>query len=478
MRYRHVSLSFPSSGFRPMTHSLPTDAATNDRRDPPRASARLPLATLARLLIATSIGVVPTSAMALDLGWGPFTLTGFAKAEATWGTNRCDDCQLFPSENKQRIWADRLRYGASYGSEWDSVTLFQPYLTARFDLGKGWKLSGVLSQRWRDGKPDIPGFLYDRSVALSHEDWGRVQIGAMTTRSWSVADYPYGTNIGVADPWASSGAGYGLLTSALRYTSRKIDMFDGDLVLEGSYDDGKSGWNKNKPRFVELYAQYARGDLVIDAMYQDGRNGTPAAWGHGPFTGLTPFPDDDLKLGSSGQSIAMIMGRYQIDSRWEVSGGVRANRWSGAYARVTRSVAGEPDRWNEMFNVDWGCLGAMPSRCAIDNSGYAARSVDLMAGLRYRLGQWTAATGMVFLGEARTENPSERGQSNWALFNTARLEYDFRNGLTVYGMAGRVQFKQIGLSPMSMPANNAFGNVDSRIARSGNWLGAGAAYVF
>jgi hypothetical protein len=29
-----------------------------------------------------------------------------------------------------------------------------------------------------------------------------------------------------------------------------------------------------------------------------------------------------------------------------------------------------------------------------------------------------------------------------------------------------------------MPANNAFSNVDSRIARSGGWIGAGAAYVF
>ena len=32
------------------------------------------------------------------------------------------------------------------------------------------------------------------------------------------------TDIGVGDPWASSGAGYGLLTRAVRYTSRMFDV--------------------------------------------------------------------------------------------------------------------------------------------------------------------------------------------------------------------------------------------------------------
>ena len=40
-----------------------------------------------------------------------------------------------------------------------------------------------------------------------------------------MADYPYGTNIGMADVWGASGAGYGLLTGALRYTSRLFDVF-------------------------------------------------------------------------------------------------------------------------------------------------------------------------------------------------------------------------------------------------------------
>ena len=92
--------------------------------------------------------------------------------------------------------------------------LAQPYLGVKFDLPSGFKLSGLISQRWRDGDVDFKGFWYDRSLALSHEDYGRLTVGAMQTRAWSMADYPFGSDIGVGDPWASSGAGYGLLSRA------------------------------------------------------------------------------------------------------------------------------------------------------------------------------------------------------------------------------------------------------------------------
>lgn len=411
------------------------------------------------------------SPLAQAVDWGPFTLTGFAKVEFQRGSNNCEDCQRFPEENRQRLWADELVPGAEYGTRETHVTLMQPYLASKFDLGQGFKLQTLLSQRWRDGKSDIKGFWYEKNIALSHEDWGSVRFGAMPTRAWSMADYPYGTNIGVSDSWASSGAGYGLLMRALRVTSRPLDVGGGDLVLEATYDEGNGGFKINKPRFVELYAQYVKGDLVLDAMVQDTRNGTPSAWGHGPFTGLTPFSADDAKLGGSGQSIAMLMARYQVDSKWEVLGGVRRNRWSGAYAVITQP--GPPAQWNEMFNVNWnGTLNG------VANPGYAATSTDFSGGVRYRMGDWTASTGMVYLGKASTDNPSERGQSNSALINTVGLNYDFRNGLQVYGMAGMVKYSRLGLAPLSMPGNAAFTNVDPRVTTSGNWFGAGAVYTF
>jgi hypothetical protein len=94
------------------------------------------------------------------------------------------------------------------------------------------------------------------------------------------------------------------------------------------------------------------------------------------------------------------------------------------------------------------------------------------------MGQWTAHTGLAYLGKANTKNPSERGQSNSALINTLGLGYDAGQGLQVYGFVGVVNYSKLGLAPMSMPGNSAFTNVDSRVTRSGNWAGLGAVYVF
>ena len=428
-----------------------------------RALPRFRLSLLAAGLAACG------ASQAID--FGPFSLNGFAKVEVQRGSNNCSECQRFPLEDRQRFWADETVAGAPYGTKTTHVTLVQPYLGVKFDLGRGFKLSGLISQRWRDGELDIPGSYYDKSVAVSHEDYGRLAIGSMTSRSWSLADYPYGSDIGVSDSWASSGAGYAMLGHAVRYTSRILDFAEGDLVLEATFDTGASGWKRNNPWFVELYAQYIRGDLHLDAIYQESRNGQPVAWGHAPFRGLTPNPADDRLLGGSGQSIAMLMARYQINKSFKVFGGARLNRWSGAYAVIV--VPGASAQWNNMFNVDWG-----GTRDGIPNPGYSATSTDISAGLTYTTGQWTASTGMVVLGQASTKNPSERGQSNSVVINTVGLGYDFRNGFQAYGMAGMVNYSEKGLAPLSMPGNSAFSGVDPRVSKHGNWFGVGAVYTF
>jgi predicted porin len=415
----------------------------------------------------------PFSASAFN--YGPFSLAGFAKVDVTRGTNQCIDCAVFPAEDKQRFWADELRPGATYGTETDTVTLFQPYLGARFRLGGGFELSGLLSQRWRDGKEDIPGYLYEANVAISHEDHGRVAVGAMTTRGWALADYPYGADLGLAEEWSSAGAGYGLLPyNSIRYTTPIFDVAEGDLVFEVTYSGGDRDFKINKPSFWEFWTNYRRGDLLLDFVAQETRNGNPQAWTHGPFTGLTPFPQNDPRLGSSSQGIAMLMGRYIIDGNWEVSGGVRRNHWSGAYAVITTpGGTGSSAQWNNMFNVDWGgTLNGVP------NPGYSATSVDYLAGLRYRYDRWIFATGMVYLGKASTDNPSERGQSNSALINTIGATYDLGHGFYAYGMWGIVNYSRLGLSPLSIPTNAAFTEVDSRAAKSGNWVTLGALFVF
>lgn len=416
--------------------------------------------------------------------WGIFSLNGFAKYEATRVSDYCDPkaCQVANPNfvSKQFFFADDLVQGRPYGATTTHVTLIQPYLGMKLDLPQGFKLEGLISQRWRDYAADFPGFWYERNLGVSHEDYGSLRVGAMTTRGWSLADYPYGSNLNLSDAWGSSGSGYGLLTRAIRYTSPVFDVYEGDLVLEGAYDIGEKGWSNNKPRFWEFWGHYGRGPLVIDVIMQNGKNGTPSAFTHGPFTGLTPKKYAsvvDPLLGGSSQGIAMIMARYQVNSRVEVSGGVRANRWSGAYAKFLFSKANNPfgnfDLWNNPFNVNWN--NQVSSGVW---KGYKARSTDFMLGARYFMGQWIASTGMVYFGTASTSNPDERGQSNSALINTVGLSYDFRNGLVPYVFAGMVHYKQKGLSPMSVPSNSAFSQIDSRLKKSGYWIGIGATYSF
>jgi predicted porin len=415
-------------------------------------------------------------AKAVDFG-PHFTILGFAKAETNVVSAKCDNCDVNPYGGRQFQWADELVQGKSYGSGTTNTTLVQPHFIARTELTKGFKLEGEISQRYRNGSEDFSGFWYDRNVALSHPDYGTLRYGAMAAKGWVMPDtVEYANGVGIGAAWSDSGAGYGLLTRAIRFTTRPLDVADGDLVLEATYDPGKAGWKKNKPFFFELYGQFHKGDLVIDAIYQTTRNGGPSAFTHGPFAGLTPWTADDASLGGSSQSIALLMARYQVDPGLEVLGGLRGNRWSGAYAVYLSSTSPNYngfENWNRPFNVDWSKdLGGGVYK------GYPATSLDLLLGARYRRGNWTYYTGFTHLGAAATDNPSNRGQSNALSFNTVGADYNFRNGLRAYATAGLVQYARKGLAPLSMPSNSAFTNIDSRVKSRGTSLTVGANYDF
>jgi hypothetical protein len=437
--------------------------------------------TAALLLSALALAAATAPARAID--FGPFSLTGFAKAEFTRTTNVCEGCQREDGEARHRRWADDIVFGRPFGTRDSDVTLVQPYLGYKQNVGKGWQVFALLSQRWRDGKVDLDGWLYERNVGLTHEDWGRLTVGAMTTRGWSVPDFPNSFNAissdfwgggGASTPaWSDSGAGYGLLSRAVRYMSRPVEMFGGDVLLEATYDIGKSGWKKNKPQFLELYAKYIGRELLVDVIVQSAKNGEPVAWGKAPFGGLTPFPEDDALLGSSSQGMALVMVRHVIDGRIEVSGGIRFNRWSGAYA--VQTTPGPLGRWNSMFNVHWGGFDAN----GVPNPGYAARSTDLMLGSRYRINEkMSAGLSLVHLGKAATDNPFERGQSNTLTVGTASIGYSLHKQLQVYGTASAYQFGRLGQAPLSIPAHTSFTNIDSRVADRGNSVGLGVNVNF
>ncbi len=433
---------------------------------------------------------LPIAVHALDFGPnGEFSLTGFAEITATMQGSYCDNCQVAGSAaSRQARSSDFIIPGKQYGDATMTNWQVQPYLGYKNDLGGGYKFNALLSQRWRQGSVngvvdgtevryggtvDVPDNWYEKNVALTHEDWGSVRIGSMTTRSWSVADYPYGSSLGLSSAWSSSGAGYGMLGYAVRLGTPLLDVAGGDLFLEATYDQGNTQFTRIKPQFFELYAQYHNGDLVVDAMLQNGINGAPSSWGHAPFQSITRIGEDDNKLNPDGsylfasgndQSIAMVMARYQVTSQIEVSGGIRYNYWSGAALTWSENA-----QTTVAFNVDFKTPAYL---------GYSASSYDLLLGARYRTGPWTLYSGMAYLGTASTSNPSQRGQGNSAVINTFGANYNLGGGYMLESSFGLVHYAYKGLAPLSMPGHAAFTNVDSRITQDGRWLTLGMVYAF
>jgi predicted porin len=404
---------------------------------------------------------------------GMFSINGFGEVTLTVGNNQCppEGCQLSPETDRQRIWADAVVPGRKLSTDATGFSQVQLWLGAKYDLGGGFKVKGTLSQNWRDGKVDTPGFVREQNIAVSHEDYGTLTAGETVSRTWQFADFPFGSNLGLSSAWAGTGAGYRNLRRAIRYTSPVLDVAAGDMVLEMTYDRGSSNFKVNKPSFYELWAHYGKGDLSIDAMYQDTRNGSPSAFGAAGF--YAPFydPAGDSRLGGSGQSMALLQAIYQYSPKIELSGAVRRNRWSGAYAVV--ALDGPPVQFNFPFNVDWG--GTLNG---VANPGYPARSTDLALGARYRMDKWTLSTGLVYIGKASTNNPSERGQSNSALVNTIGATYNYGNGWEASVFAGMIHYRLKGLSPLGMPSNATINAIDSRVTKAGNWFGVGIKYNF
>ena len=437
------------------------------RAAPPTRPARrwLPVA-----LCVAGLGAA-SAAGAFEVG--PFSLTGFVKASVSRVSNGCEDCQRDQQASRHFIWADDLVFGRKFGGLTTDSIQVQPTLGAKFDLPRGFKLSAAYSQRLRDGEPDLPGVVYERSATLSHEYYGTVMIGNFLSRGWNRADFPYASDVGQT-AFSDSGAAYGILTKAVRYTSRELFVAEGNLVLEVTYDQGDTNFKRNKPQLIELWALWGRGPLLVEAVAQSSRNGAAAAFAKAAFTGLTPFPErDDQQLNGSSQGMFMLLAKYQIGTAYEVSGGLRFNRWSGAYAVPV--TTGPQAQWNNPFNVHWNAVDAN----GVPNPGYSARSTDFMLGLRkYVNPKLVAYSGLTYLGKASTANPSERGQSNSALFASLGANYAVGGGLSLSASINAVHYGRKGLAPLSMPAHNAFSNVDSRIATRGNWVTVEANYKF
>ncbi len=114
------------------------------------------------------------------------------------------------------------------------------------------KIEAKTSGRMRNSDADIyDNWMTDLYAGVSHPTYGSLQVGKLTSRSWSRSDsfaYP----LGLSSPWAESGAGYGVFPEAVRYATREFEIPIGKIRFEATYAQADKRKPLNPVSLVEI----------------------------------------------------------------------------------------------------------------------------------------------------------------------------------------------------------------------------------
>ncbi|WP_022982610.1 hypothetical protein [Ideonella sp. B508-1] len=439
----------------------------------------------------TALGLLiggAASCHAYDLG--PLSLDGFAKQEWTRSTHAAKATE--PCYGDSRGVLGFPGCGASTEdvatrSAWTSMVQLDGKLKYEFDSGT--TVGASLSRRWRQWKEDIVGQPWlAKGVWVDDPTWGRLDAGTMLSRAWSRQDgfsYP----IGLSTQWSETGAGFSVLKKALRYGTPMMGLGDGKLHAEvtlATNDRFHSPWNPEydanapKPRLTELFLQYSDDSNLIELVYDDARGAGMASWGKNPLVGAANLPvqTSPAVFGNANrQKMVVLEGQHWFTPQWELTWGLRSSYWSGSALTCDYAEKYNGCVWQGGFNIS--PLTLQPGNTIYP--GYGARTRDWMLGLSRVDGVWTTSVGVVHLGQAKTDNPTQWGQSNSAYsakLNLSRKVPELYPDLNVYGGLGFTHFDRLGPAPISAPSNTAFDGVDSRLNREAVSVTLGTVLVF
>jgi hypothetical protein len=437
------------------------------------------------LAVATMLLAAP----ALAEQFGPLEVLGFIKNEYSL----CDNCSsglvnrasydprgvLMPPDPMVNQGGDSEETGRN-------LFLMQLSLGLAHEFDNAVKVEAKAAGRMRNSDADIyDNWLIDLYGGVSHPRFGSLQVGKMTSRSWSRSDsfaYP----LGLSSPWAESGAGYGLFPEAVRYATPEYEIRFGKIRFEGSYAqaDKRKPLNPQSlvegppdPELFEIFVQFSNEKNLIELIYQDSDGGRQSSFSKGAFygaqgntNGLVSSPEYEAPW----ENVLILQGTHWFNPTWSLSYGLKRSEWSG-----------------QAQQCDFGPVSTVESQCFWDQAGfnysndidavYDAVSYDLMLGAAYKRGNWTYTLGGVYLAEASTDNPIEWGQDNSAMFlnlGVYRKMPEIYRNVEFYAGLGRAMFGRQGPAPISMPNNTAFGGVDPRVSESGNFLTLGANFNF
>ena len=445
-------------------------------------------------MIGLSLAISAQSDQSFDIADAArLNVFGFGRAEAGYGWHTSSGLQncVYPVDprgvfgvrvpNTNNQWQCQPGPEGYNGSHMSYLGQLGADLEHEFD--NAWKISTRYSYRMRDGNADIPGYgVLDRSIAASHPVYGEARLGAFATRSWSRSDsfsYP----LGLSSQWSETGAGYGAVKNAIRYTSQTFELDGGKLVLEGTFAKAKVNRAVNssqqyydetppKPSLAELFAQYSKENLLIEYVFQGSVGGQQSSWAKGGFVGDYGNADNNPNYKIPKQNVNIVQGTYYFAPLWSWSFGARRNYWTGAPAQGD---------YVPSLGYDFNQYGGFNNNgVSATNSGYPASSYDFMSGIAKIDGDTTYTAGVVRLNKAKTSNPIEVGQSNAAtLFNLGIYQKanSISPNLSIYAGYGWVLFDHLGSAPLSMSSQIYPGGVDPRTNRVGSTLTLGAKWA-
>jgi hypothetical protein len=446
------------------------------------------------------------AAPAIALQYGPLEIVGFAKDEYSL----CDNCSLGlaneSSYDPRGVLSPpdpMVNQGGLSGDRGKNLGLAQLTLGLSHEFDNAVKIEGKASGRVRNSGPDIfDNYMVDLYAGISYPKFGSLQVGKMASRSWTRSDsfaYP----IGLSSAWAESGAGYGVFPEAVRYATPEFETPFGRIRFEATAVQAKErpplnyDWLKEQeeldgqtrifseapsPQLYEIFIQYSNQKNLIELIFQDSSGGRQSSFSKGAFYGAqgdTMGPQAAPGYRKPTQNVAILQGTYWHNPSWKVSYGLKRSEWSGQqqqcdYGPVPPEVVGNVLVTGACF---WDQGGF---NYASDNRMHHAIEWDGMLGVSYTRQMWTYTLAGVRMNKAYTSTPTEWGQTNTATFLNLGIyrklpEISYAKYFTaeVYGGLGRVIFGQQGPAPLSMPNNTAFGGVDPRTSKSGNFLTLG-----
>ena len=355
----------------------------------------------------------------------------------------------------------------------------------------------------RNSGPDIfDNYMVDLYAGISYPKFGSLQVGKMASRSWTRSDsfaYP----IGLSSAWAESGAGYGVFPEAVRYATPEFETPFGRIRFEATAVQAKErpplnyDWLKEQeeldgqtrifseapsPQLYEIFIQYSNQKNLIELIFQDTTGGRQSSFAKGAFYGAqgdTMGPQAAPGYREPSQKTRSSRVPTGTTRAGSSGYGLKRSEWSGQqqqcdYGPVPPEVVGNVLVTGACF---WDQGGF---NYASDNRMHHAIEWDGMLGVSYTRQMWTYTLAGVRMNKAYTSTPTEWGQTNTATFLNLGIyrklpEISYAKYFTaeVYGGLGRVIFGQQGPAPLSMPNNTAFGGVDPRTSKSGNFLTLG-----